>query len=113
MFFKDSKPWTRKQNTWFGVYCTVCVTIVAAVIAYEIWMQTGIFKLADMRVKWISVLSLPCSPELFWGHLVIYKSLTDEFERYGFVCRDWHAGHWILANPQTGRIDHLSAHPVN
>src|SRR3954464_5080204 len=105
MFLKNSKPWTRKQNIWFGVYCTACVTFIVAIITYEVWMQTGVFKLASIRLKWVSALALPCSPELFWGHSIIYRRLTDDYERYGFVCRDWRAGHWILANPKTGRID--------
>jgi hypothetical protein len=96
MFLKDSKPWTRKQNIWFGVYCATCITIITALVTYEIWMQTGIFKLTDIRIEWISVLKLPCSPEHFWGQSIYYKRLTDEYQRHGALCRDWRAGRWIL-----------------
>jgi hypothetical protein len=105
MFVKDSKPWTSKQQRWFGAFCALCVTSVVAAISYEVWMQSTIFQLTQIRIQRISVLALPCSPQFFWGHSLVYKRVTDDYERYGYVCRDWSAGRWILANPQTGRID--------
>lgn len=100
-FLKGAKPWTRKQNIWFGAYAVACLTFVGVVIAYEIWAQTSIFEIRSIRVQWVSVLSLPCSPEHFWGQAITYKRLTDDYERYGVLCRDWKNGRWILMDSRT------------
>jgi len=101
MFLKNSKPWTRKQNIWFGVYCAACLIIVGVVVTYEVWAQNSMFKITSIRLQWVSVIRLPCSPEHFWGQAVVYRGLTDDYERYGVLCRDWSNGEWILKGTRT------------
>jgi|1185.fasta_scaffold182681_2 TRAP-type C4-dicarboxylate transport system permease small subunit len=86
----------KRRLPWFAVACAAAVAFVGMQLAYELWMRASIAKITTIRVQRISVIKLQCSPEHFWGQSVVYKRLTDDYERYGVFCRDWKAGAWIL-----------------
>lgn len=101
MFLKNSRPPTKRQKTWLYGFWALGAAIAAVIVSYEVWAQTSIFKITDIRIQWVSVISLPCSTEHFWGQSIVYKRLTDDYERYGVLCRDWSKGQWILMDSRT------------
>jgi hypothetical protein len=103
MFSRNSKPWTRRQNIWFGVYCAACIAIVALIIAYNAWAEASIrWSFGDaIDIRHVSAIKLNCSPEHFWGHHIRYRDDDtgvpgDIYMHTGYVCRDWARGGWIL-----------------
>src|SRR4051794_29947277 len=89
------KSWRDGPRYW--VLVGALVISIVSLISYEIWAQLSIFAaLIDYRVQMIGVVRVKCSPEYFWGHVVTYKVLTDDYERTAHVCRDWKNERWVF-----------------
>lgn len=125
MFLKNSKPWTRRQNARFGIYCAVGIGLTAAIIGYDRWAKRSIeaqfvagadMVAVDKRFGWtdlqtvnfpnfalrdVSVALGNCHPDHFWGQLVYYREddtvlPREHFVHVGHACRDWSQSRWIL-----------------
>ena len=85
------------KSSTANVICISCLTLAAAMIGYDVWSKNDIAaKVTDVDVLTVSVVKLKCSQDHFWGHAVFYKRHSDPGKRYGYICRDWHTGAWIL-----------------
>src|SRR3954469_19717712 len=102
----------KRRLPWFAVACAAAVAFVGMQLAYELWMRASIAKITTIRVQRISVIKLQCSPEHFWGQSVVYKRLTDDYERYGVFCRDWKAGAWGRFVNGQRRFDLVARHRI-
>jgi hypothetical protein len=79
------------------VIVAVLIILFVALILYQVWAQSGIYNdIKNFRIQDVGVVRLRCNPERYWGHIVLYKRMTDDYERSGYVCRDWKNGIWIL-----------------
>ena len=98
MFLKDSKPATKKQNVWFGAYCTACIAITAALLGCDWWIGRNISEtVTELDVRHVSVIVLNCSKYHFYGHYIHYRddNLAPGLH-IGRACYDWNVGAWEL-----------------
>jgi len=103
MFLKDSKPWTRRRNVWFAVYCAACLTFAVGLFGYNVWAESNITKSLsyDVDVRRASIIVLRCSAHHFWVHHIYYRDDDsggpgDIYLHTGRACYDWRTGEWEL-----------------
>jgi hypothetical protein len=96
-FLKGSAPWTRRQNTWFGVYCVTAVAITCAVVGIDRWADASISRHVSeggaVAIR-VDAAVLRCSREYFFGHDVLLDR-PDGVRVWRRVCRDWIGQHWF------------------
>ncbi len=86
------------RENWHYPFGTLCLVIAALMVSYMLWAMIDIpEKITSVNIVDVSVVSLPCSKDHFWGNLVVHGKLGEKSNYdLGYVCRDWLGQKWIF-----------------